>query len=346
MGGKKIDPNGKPKINVTPIQLKSQLNAEKKLLENAVTSPAILRAREKARKSGNRSSHEDAYKTAMSRVKGKRRPTREEALQNIPFSSPSTRALRTGTRFPTVEKMERDDPSRRMVLFSTGIVSKDHVEHHGSSLIRVLPPAHEFDSGSIKHLAAHTQDYPATERDANVAGLNQMIARLREELDSLMYEREEKQKALQSLNKKIGTRQFMDNYTRECIEAGEAMIAVLKERIAKLKDALSDGERLGKFYQKVMNVCQKHPARDEPHLKKVERRLKISDSRAAYLKARKEAATYEYTHLLTVEKPARGGGEKSGCNDGRGCEAIKGYTAAHAAGARKGNCPGKKTGAD
>ena len=131
-----------------------------------------------------------------------------------------------------------------------------------------------------------------------------MIARLREELDSLMYEREEKQKALQRLNKKIGTRQFMDNYTRECIEAGEAMIAVLKERIAKLKDALSDGERLGKFYQKVMNVCQKHPARDEPHLKKVERRLKISDSRAAYLKARKEAATYEYTHLLTVEKPA------------------------------------------
>ena len=62
-----------------------------------------------------------------------------------------------------------------------------------------------------------------------------MIARLREELDSLMYEREEKQKALQKLNKKIGTRQFMDNYTRECIEAGEAMIAVLKERIAKLK---------------------------------------------------------------------------------------------------------------
>ena len=168
----------------------------------------------------------------------------------------------------------------------------------------MLPPAHEFDSGSIKHLAAHTQDYPATERDANVAGLNQMIARLREELDSLMYEREEKQKALERLNKKIGTRQFMDNYTRECIEAGEAMIAVLKERIAKLKDALSDGERLGKFYQKVMNVCQKHPARDEAHLKKVERRLKISDSRAAYLKARKEAATYEYTHLLTVEKPA------------------------------------------
>ena len=133
---KKIDPNGKPKINVTPIQLKSQLNAEKKLLENAVTSPAILRAREKARKNGNRASHEDAYKTAMSRVKGKRRPTREEALQNIPFSSPSTRALRTGTRFPTVEKMERDDPSRRMVLFSTGIVSKDHVENHSSSLIR------------------------------------------------------------------------------------------------------------------------------------------------------------------------------------------------------------------
>ena len=54
----------------------------------------------------------------------------------------------------------------------------------------------------------------------------------------------------------------MDDYTRECIEAGEAMIAVLKERIKKLKDALSDGARLGKFYTKVMNVCQKFPARD------------------------------------------------------------------------------------
>ena len=301
---KKIDPNGAPKINVTPIQLKSQLNAEKKLLENAVASPAILRAREIAKKNGNRASHEDAYKTAMGRVKGKRKPTREEALQNIPFSSPSTKSLRTGTRFPTVEKMERDDPSRRMVLFSTGIVSKDHVENTASSLIKVLPPSHEFDSGSVKHLAAHSQDYPATERDANVAGLNQMIARLREELDCLMYEREEKQKALDQLNKKVGTRRFMDDYTRECIEAGEAMIAVLKERIKKLKDALSDGARLGKFYTKVMNVCQKFPARDEPHLKKVERRLKVSDSRASYLKARQQAAKYEYTHLLTVEKPA------------------------------------------
>jgi hypothetical protein len=301
---KKIDPKGEPKIQTTPLQLKSQLNAERMLLENAVTSPAILRARDEQRRKGNRSSHEDAYKTAMKRVKGKQRPTREEALRDIPFSSPSTRTLKTGTRFPTVEKMEREDPERRMLLFSTGVVSKDHAENASSSLIKILPPSHEFDPGTVKHMAAHTQNYPATERDANIAGLNQMIHRLRDELDNLMYEKDEKIKALFKLEKQVGTRNFMDDYTQECIVAGEAMIDVLKKRIKTLNKALRDGDRLGKFYGKVMNVCGKHPARDEVHLQKIERRLKVSDSRSDYLVARQTAAKYEYNHLLNVEKPA------------------------------------------
>lgn len=301
---KKIDPKGPPKINASPIQIKSQLNAEKKLLESAITSPLILRQREEIRKRGNRSSHEDAYKIAMKRVKGKKKPSREESLRNIPFSSPTKRTLSSGTRFPTVEKLERDNPERRMVLFNTGIVSKEHQENETSALIKILPPSHEFESGSTKHLASHSQTYPATERDANIAGLNQMIARLREELDSLTYEREEKVKVLDALENKVGTRNFMDDYTQDCIAAGENMIEVLNARIDRLQSALRDGERLGKFYKKVQVVCQRYPAKDEVHLQRIERRLTVGNSRSDFLKARQQAAIYEYNHLMNVEKPA------------------------------------------
>ena len=173
---------------------------------------------------GNRASHEDIYDGYEAR-EGKAEAVKKEALKTYHFLP--INKIEKGNQV-YCRKNGEEDPERRMVLFSTGVVSKKHAENESSSSIKILPPSHEFDPGTVKHLAAHTQSYPATERDANIAGLNQMIHRLREELDSLMYEKEEKVKALFKLEKQVGTRSFMDDYTQQCIVAGEAMIDVLK----------------------------------------------------------------------------------------------------------------------
>lgn len=122
---------------------------------------------------------------------------------DIPFSAPSMRAKKNGSRFPSVEANLRDKGQRLTPIFSGGMIPADR---------RSLPSTTTDTTIHFQNLPAHLTSYPVTVTDAKRAESAGMLLKLREKYDKLMYESNKLQKQLGDLRSQVSEREKQVRY--------------------------------------------------------------------------------------------------------------------------------------
>lgn len=212
----------------------------------------------------------------------------------IPFSAPTTRAKKHGSRFPSVEANLREKGQRLTPIFSGGIIPADK---------RALPSTATDTTVHLQNLPAHLTSYPITVTEAKRAEATGMLMKLREKHDKLMYESNKLQKQLGQLRLQVSEREKQDAFTEKCLQTGEQYMAELEARMIKVNSAVDRAKRTTVFYQKILAVCEKNPFKDKVI---VNERDKLAQDCKAELHAamkRLSAAEFELRQLSQHEKP-------------------------------------------
>jgi hypothetical protein len=116
----------------------------------------------------------------------------------IPFSQPSVRTKKAGSRFPSVEANLREKGQRLTPIFSGGVIPPDR---------RALPATATDAQVHFQNLPAHLTSYPVTVTDAKRAESTGMLLKLREKYDKLTYESSKLQQHLAELRKQVSERE-------------------------------------------------------------------------------------------------------------------------------------------
>jgi len=226
---------------------------------------------------------------------GRSRAERTVNYGDIPFSKPSRRTTRMGTRFPSVEAQCKEKGDQVFHIFSGGMLDPKRAK----TLVTSFP----VTTAHLRNLPPHMQDYPATEAEAKLAETLSYVLNLRNQLDRFRFEALRKRDMIEKLTQEVAERKKQDTFTENCIKDGEAMMVQLETRLQRMKMALTVAQQTGVFYDKVVKVCQSSPYKEPRQLQHMERKAnaakQLMDDR---IKAA-TAAEYERRHLLTVEKP-------------------------------------------
>ncbi|GBG34671.1 TPR repeat-containing protein DDB_G0287407 [Hondaea fermentalgiana] len=196
----------------------------------------------------------------------------------VPYSSPSVRTLRHGTRFPTFEMMQRERPSTdKMAFFNGGFVDPEAIKaaQEGRVLRAAKSKPDQRDVGSVlsqmrASLPAHLRSYPTTEQEARVAEMNGMLADFRKTLDDLHFEANRKEDDLEALMQQVYERIELDRYTETCIREGEQTISQLTNDVTATTHAIAREETVLVALKRIAKTCEKYPAHDEKHVLQME----------------------------------------------------------------------------
>ena len=228
-------------------------------------------------------------------------PARKQAAsatKAAPFSAPSQRSLKHGTRFPSVERQARDLGERVFPIFQHGTAEPT------ANTASVIPMPASISTKHLANLPAHLQGHPMNRVEADAARARERLHRVRKKYDSLIHEESVKTHKMEELQQAVLDRQTEDNYTAAEMQAGEATMAVLHDRIRKLAAAIAEAEATGAYYNLIIAQCDVNPPKDEKHIKSIE---KAADAATKGLKKASDmqiAAEYELDHLRAQEMPA------------------------------------------
>ena len=228
-------------------------------------------------------------------------PARKQAAsatKAAPFSAPSQRSLKHGTRFPSVERQARDLGERVFPIFQHGTAEPT------ANTASVIPMPASISTKHLANLPAHLQGHPMNRVEADAARARERLHRVRKKYDSLIHEESVKTHKMGELQQAVLDRQTEDNYTAAEMQAGEATMAVLHDRIRKLAAAIAEAEATGAYYNLIIAQCDVNPPKDDKHIKSIE---KAADAATKGLKKASDmqiAAEYELDHLRAQEMPA------------------------------------------
>ena len=204
---------------------------------------------------------------------------------DIPFNTPTVRTKNHGTRFPSIEAMERDRPDRPLNIFGGG-------------------SALESDTRAQPKYAAIKKDVRPKDNAAKVREKRKLVQKMRQRHDRLQHQAQRREDALQVLLQQVDEWDEQEAFTETCIDAGEAMMKALEARLGRMNGALLEADRLCRFYENVLEVCEVAPAKDTHHLKKLEKRLTLSRLQCEDTISNLLASETECTHIMKVERPA------------------------------------------
>ncbi len=100
---------------------------------------------------------------------------------------------------------------------------------------------------------------------------------LRNILDGLLKERNEKSQILKTLSILIHLRDDQDAHTASEAAAGEKVLCALKTRLSAANVAVEDTRELRSFLQCIINTCIKNPPQEKLHLSALEHQVKLAD---------------------------------------------------------------------
>lgn len=213
----------------------------------------------------------------------------------IPFSNPSTKSVRTGTTTPSVELLSRDDPFRTNSIFSGGVIGLDETGNADTP----IPVVREH----LTARPAHLQAYPATSFELEQAQAAHKLSNLRRQHDRLKSIVLARQKELAELEQTVADRSEQDAHTDQVIRDAEAMMEALEQRVDAVNDSIQQADRLGTFYERIILVAERHPAKDKHHVERVEKALETAKLEVEDRKAEAQGVVFEARHLMTKEKP-------------------------------------------
>ncbi len=100
---------------------------------------------------------------------------------------------------------------------------------------------------------------------------------LRNILDGLSKERNEKVQILKNLSMLIHLRDDQDAHTASEAAAGEKVLCALKTRLSAANAAVEDTRELRSFLQCIIDTCIKNPPHEKLHLSALEHQVKLAD---------------------------------------------------------------------
>ena len=215
-----------------------------------------------------------------------------------PFSSPSRRSLKHGTRFPSVEMHAREAGERLFPIFQHG------TQEATAATASVIPMPASISSKHLANLPAHLQGHPLNRVEADAARARERLHRLRKKFDALVHEEDVKTRKQRELEQAVLDRQTEDNFTAREMQAGERKMKLLHERVLALAAAVAEADATRQYYGHIIAHCDVNPPKDDKHIVAIERAADGANAALETALAQREAAEYELNHLSAQEMPA------------------------------------------
>jgi len=193
----------------------------------------------------------------------------------VPFSSPSVKTICRGTRFPTFETQEKENPNAELVaIFSGGHLDPREMR----SFLHSRNGGSAKDKGTITEtcnpspsVLAQSRVVPMNLHEARVVELRVNIANMRKELDELHFQADQREGELEKAMQVVYERVEQDRYTELILNDGEKLVSNLKTRIDQIDEDTIAEEVIGKSLSEILKACKDFPARHEVHLSLMER---------------------------------------------------------------------------
>jgi hypothetical protein len=237
-------------------------------------------------------------KRAAMRASPARKQQSGGAAAAAPFSSPSRRSLKHGTRFPSVEMHAREAGERLFPIFQHG------TQEATAATASVIPMPASISSKHLANLPAHLQGHPLNRVEADAARARERLHRLRKKFDALVHEEDVKTRKRRELAQAVLDRQTEDNFTAREMHAGERKMKLLHERVLALAAAVAEADATRQYYGHIIVQCDVNPPKDDKHIFAIERAADSANAALETALAQRDAAEYELNHLGTQEMPA------------------------------------------
>ena len=186
----------------------------------------------------------------------------------LPFSSPSMKSQRTGTRFPTFDSLQKQnlDISHILAGESKANVYLNELTGNGST-----STGFEGKKGERQHLK-----------------LEEVVDKLREDMNRTLFISSTLCDELDGLRKEAKEQTELERRQQTYLQKGSSLIADLEKKLTLLEDVLeAECERQYK-YERIRNACEAFPAKDEKHLGLFERVLARIHNESHNLKIQKD----------------------------------------------------------
>ena len=213
-------------------------------------------------------------------------------MAKIPFSKSSTRSIRKGTLFPSVEenftakhtaKMKELDEFSRSASARYGGVSADEEEKHTfkdeMEHIRKLE--------KLKALNARDNSaIPSADAKSVIQVLeNEKAGKLRKAFDQVVEIRRHKESQLREMNANFVIRQDVDDEVLATLRAADDTMNKLEDRYVSLQSALTEAKTLNEGYGKLISFLNVNQPSTETHMTSLEQEVHLARQQCRDLKA-------------------------------------------------------------
>lgn len=252
------------------------------------------------------------------------------ASQNIPFAEPSTRSLKTNTRFPSI-RLNLSEKYKSMEEDENLYSKANNTMRLGGTV--ELPTVGDLEREIEKILQDEKLSQMNLRRGSAIPFKNQEEVEYADELDRLgrlrvlsdkIHERKkERFTLLESVRRDVEDRVRADQEVASNLTSGEIAIASMEDRYSTLQQALEEGRCHNQSYRKLIEVMHACPPFTERHVAALEQEVELArqqlidlcnSRRAMYLEAEKlqkkqtdqlhEKIHYYSTNRKTVQKKA------------------------------------------
>ena len=206
----------------------------------------------------------------------------------IPFSYPSERSKRRGSRFPSVEMMHQRDLERKAgAMDDFALEAPRRFGGQGEvETVRELIEIREQEARAAP--SAQTMTFPSTRDDTEQRHAADKLARLRGLYDRYRSLARSRRSELGELQRQLSQRRDEDAHRVERQEAAKQVVRALRERLERVDAARGAAERLGSEYGTIVQTCQRHPARDPRRLAMLEQQVRLVRQQSGDLLRRRQ----------------------------------------------------------
>lgn len=250
------------------------------------------------------------------------------ASQNIPFAEPSTRSLKTNTRFPSI-RLNLSEKYKSMEEDENLYSKANNTLRLGGTV--ELPTVGDLEREIENILKDEKLGQMNLRRGSAIPFKNQEEVEYADELDRLgrlrvlsdkIHERKKERFAmLESVREEVEHRVKTDQEVASNLTSGEISIAAMEDRYTTLQHALEEGRCHNQSYRKLIEVMHACPPFTERHVAALEQEVELArqqlvdlcnSRRSMYLEAEKlqknlanqlhEKIQYYSTNRKTVER--------------------------------------------
>lgn len=203
--------------------------------------------------------------------------------RNIPHATPSTRSLKSNTRFPTIKlqltekhkTMEQDEDlyyKANNTLRLGGTVELPSEGDLEREIQQVLKDERLAQMNARMGLAIPLK----SEEEVEYHDELDRLGKLRQLSDKVHEVCKTREKTLQSLKEQMEARDRLDQATAADLTSGEISICAMEERHSTLSNALEEGKCHNQSYSKLIEVMSQYPPFTERHIAALEQEVALA----------------------------------------------------------------------